>query len=58
MGLPYRQKENPYSLITISEDLILYKDDIIYFKTGLVKIVVKEQEIIMSFNVLFLGKDK
>ena len=31
--LPHRQKKNPYPLITISGDLILYKDNIIHFKT-------------------------
>jgi len=42
MGLPYRQKENPYLLITILGDPILYKNNIIHFKTGLVKIIIKE----------------
>ena len=41
MGLPHRQKKNPYPLITISGDPILYRDGIIYFKTGLLKLVVK-----------------
>jgi len=58
MELPHRQKENPYLLITILGDPILYKDDIIYFKTELVKLVVKGQKIVMSFNILSLGKDK
>ena len=58
MGLPYRQKKNPYLLITILGDPILYKNDIIYFKAGPVKLVVKRQKIGMSFNILFLSKDK
>ena len=41
MGLFYRQKENLYPLITISGDLILYKNDIIHFKTGPVEIEIK-----------------
>jgi len=41
MKLPYRQKENPYPLITILGDLILYKNNIIYFKTGPVEIEIK-----------------
>jgi len=41
MGLPYRQKENPYPLVMISGDLILYRNDIIYFKTGLVELEIK-----------------
>jgi len=58
MGLPYRQKENPYSLVTISGDPILYKDGIIHLKTGPVRIRIKGQKIVISFNVLSLGKDK
>jgi len=42
MELPYRQKENPYPLVTISGDLILYRNDIIHFKTGPVKIEIKK----------------
>ena len=45
-------------LVTISGNLILYRDGIIYFEIRLVKITVKGQEIVMSFNVLPLNKDK
>jgi len=41
MGLPYRQKEKPYPLITISGDLILYGNGIIHFETGPVEIEIK-----------------
>ena len=58
MGLPHRQKENPYSLIIISGDLILYRNDIIYFKTGPVEIEIKRQKAVVLFDVLLLGKDK
>ena len=58
MGLPYRQKENPYPLITISGDLILYKNSIIHFKTGPVELEIKGQKVVVLFNVLSLGKDK
>jgi len=58
MGLPYRQKENLYPLVTISGDLILYGNGIIHFKTGLVKIEIKGQKVVILFNVLLLGKDK
>jgi len=34
IGLPYRQKEYLYLLITILEDLIAYREGIINFKTG------------------------
>jgi len=56
--LPHRQKENPYLLVTISGDLILYRNGIIHFKTGLVEIEIKGQKVVVSFNVLLLGKDK
>jgi len=56
--LPYRQKENPYPLVTISGDPILYKNDIIHFETGLVEIEIKRQKVVVLFNVLPLGKDK
>ena len=58
MGLPYRQKENPYLLITILGDLILYRNGMICLKTGPVEIDIKRRTIVMSFNVLLLGKDK
>jgi len=58
MELPYRQKENPYPLVTISGDPILYRNGIIHFKTGLVKIEIKGQKVVVSFNILLLGKDK
>jgi len=41
MGLPHRQKKNPYLLVTISGDLILYRNGIIYFETGPVKLEIK-----------------
>jgi len=41
MELPYRQKENLYLLVIISENPILYGDGIIHFKTGLIEIEIK-----------------
>jgi len=58
MKLPHRQKKNPYPLVTISGNSILYRDDMIYFKIGLIKVIIKEQNIVISFDVLLLGKDK
>ena len=58
MGLPYRQKENLYPLVTILGDLILYRNGIIYLKTGPVKIEIKGQKKVVLFNILLLGKDK
>jgi hypothetical protein len=36
LGLLYRQKLKPYTLVTILGDLVLYKDKIINLETGLV----------------------
>jgi len=58
MGLPYRQKENLYLLVTISGDLILYGNNIIHFETGPVKTEIKRWKAVILFNVLLLGKDK
>ena len=58
LRLFYKQKRDLYPLVTISGDLILYRDRMIYFKTGLVKLEVKGRYVVMSFNVLLLGKNK
>ena len=58
MKLSYRQKENLYPLVIISGNPILYGNDIIHFKTGLIKVIIKGQEVVISFNILLLGKDK
>ena len=58
IGLPHRDKENLYLLVTILGDLISYRDRIIWIETGLVKVEIKERKIIISFNILPLGKDK
>jgi hypothetical protein len=36
LGLLYRQKLEPYTLVTILGDLVLYKDGIINLEIGLV----------------------
>jgi CTP synthase (UTP-ammonia lyase) len=53
--LLYRQKLKPYTLVTISEDLVLYKDRIINLKTKPVEVSVKGQSITVNFNILLLG---
>jgi len=58
MGLPHKQKENLYPLVTISGNPILYKDSIIYLKTGPIKVTIKRQKIVISFDVLLLSKNK
>ncbi len=42
----------------ILKDPILYGDGIIYFETGLVELEIKGRNVVISFNVLLLGKDK
>ena len=44
--------------MTILGDLILYKDKVIYFKIGLMELEVKGRHVVVSFDVLPLGKDK
>ncbi len=50
LRLLYRQKENPYPLVMISRDLIIYRDRVIYFETGLV-----ELEIVWRFTQMPLN---
>ena len=58
IGIPYRQKEVPYPLVTISGDSITYKDSIIRLKTEPLSIKLKGWIIEVSFNILPLRKDK
>ena len=58
MELPYRQKKNPYLLVIISGNPILYRDSIIHFKTEPIKVIIKGWEVVISFDILLLGKDK
>jgi hypothetical protein len=44
--------------VTILEDLIAYRGGIIYLEIGPIQIVIKGRPIVMSFNILPLGKDK
>ena len=39
-------------------DLISYKNKVIYIKTELVELRIKRRTVIISFNILLLGKDK
>jgi hypothetical protein len=58
LGLLYRQKLEPYTLVTISGDPVLYKDGIINLETGPVQVNIKGYNIIVNFNILPLGQDK
>jgi hypothetical protein len=56
--LLYRQKLKPYTLVTISGDLVPYKNKIINLEIGLVQINIKKYNIIVNFNILLLGQDE
>jgi hypothetical protein len=58
MGLLYRQKQDLYPLVTILGDPIAYRGGIIHLKIGPIQIVIKGRLIIISFDILLLGKDK
>ena len=55
LGIPYKEKEKPYLLVTISGEPVLYKNSIINLKTGLIQVNIKRQSIIINFNILLLG---
>jgi hypothetical protein len=48
----------PYTLVTILKDLVLYKDRIINLKTKLVQVNIKERDVIVNFNILLLSQNK
>ena len=58
LGLSYRQKKDLYPLVTISGDLIIYKDKIIQLETGPMELEIKGRNIVVSFDILPLKKDK
>jgi hypothetical protein len=58
LGLPYRQKLEPYTLVTILGDPVIYKDGIINLEIGLVQVNIKRYNVMVNFNVLLLGQDK
>ena len=37
----YKQKQNPYLLVTISKDAILYRDGMIYIKIGPIAVKIE-----------------
>jgi hypothetical protein len=55
LKLLYRQKLEPYALVIILEEPVLYKDKIINLETGPVQVNIKRQDIIVNFNILLLG---
>ena len=41
LGILYKEKEKPYSLVIILGELVLYKDSIINLKTELIQVDIK-----------------
>ena len=58
LGIPYKLKKSLYLLVIILEDLIFYKNGVIYIKTEPLKLKIKEQKVIISFNILLLENNK
>ena len=58
IGIPYRQKEVPYLLVTILGDPITYRDSMIRLKTEPLSIKLEGQIIEVSFNILPLRNNK
>jgi hypothetical protein len=58
LRLLYKQKLEPYTLVTILGDLVLYKDKTINLETGLVQVNIKKCDIMVNFNILLLGQDE
>jgi hypothetical protein len=58
LGMLYRQKLEPYALVTILKDLVPYRDGTINLKTGPVQVNIKRQNIKVNFDILLLGQDE
>ena len=58
LGIPHREKEKPYSLVTILGEPVLYRDGIINLEIELIQIDIKRRSIIINFNILPLRQNK
>ena len=58
LGLLWRQKAQPYLLVTIVGDPISYGNRIINIEIGLIRLKIKGKEIVILFDILLLGNDK
>ena len=58
LGILYKLKENLYLLVTILENLIFYRNGVIYIKIELLELKIKEWRVVISFNILLLGNNK
>ena len=45
-------------MVTIVGDLISYSNGIINIEIGLIRLKIKEREIVILFDILLLGNDK
>ena len=58
LGLLWRQKAQPYLLVTIVGDPISYGNGIINIEIGPIRLKIKGKEIVMLFDILLLGNDE
>ena len=58
LEIPYKLKENLYLLVIILKNLIFYKNGVICIKIKLLKLKIKGQRVVISFNILLLGNNK
>ena len=58
LKIPYKLKENPYLLVIILEDLISYRNKVIYIKTEPVELKIKGWKVVINFNILMLKNNK
>jgi hypothetical protein len=58
LGLLYKQKLEPYTLVMISGDPVPYRDGMINLETGLVQVNIKKHNIMVNFDILLLGQDE
>jgi hypothetical protein len=58
LGIPYREKEHPYPLVTISGEPVPYGDGIINLETGPIQVDIEGRSITVNFDILPLGTDE
>ena len=58
LGIPCKLKENLYLLVIILEDLISYRNGVIYIKIKPLELKIEGRRVVISFNILLLGNNK
>ena len=58
LGIPHRQKQYLYILLSITGEKVSYRGGMINLETGPVQLKIKGRPIKMSFNILLLGQDE